>query len=219
MEGSLKQDTILTSESGRDYKVKNCLGAGGQGEVYDVLCGKKHFALKWYFKHTATDSQKAILNNLIAKGTPDKSLFLWPQDMVISKSDKLFGYIMPLREKRYKSIVDLLKRRAEPSFEALCKATYNLTKGYQKLHQMGFCYRDISWGNLFFDPDNGDVVICDNDNVSPNGDKSSAVNGTWRFMAPEIVLEKAKPSRNTDLYSLAVLLFYMFMMGTLSRAE
>ena len=32
-------------------------------------------------------------------------------------------------------------------------------------------------------------------------------------MAPEIVVGKAKPSRNTDLYSLAVLLFYMFMMG------
>ena len=32
-------------------------------------------------------------------------------------------------------------------------------------------------------------------------------------MAPEIVVGKAKPSRNTDLFSLAVLLFYMFMMG------
>ena len=32
-------------------------------------------------------------------------------------------------------------------------------------------------------------------------------------MAPEIVIGKAKPSRNTDLFSLAVLLFYMFMMG------
>ncbi|NCC02139.1 MAG: hypothetical protein EOM34_16005 [Clostridia bacterium] len=32
-------------------------------------------------------------------------------------------------------------------------------------------------------------------------------------MAPEIVVGKAKPSRNTDLYSLAVLLFYMFMLN------
>jgi serine/threonine protein kinase len=30
-------------------------------------------------------------------------------------------------------------------------------------------------------------------------------------MAPEIVREEAEPSRNTDLFSLAVLLFYMFM--------
>ncbi len=120
---------------------------------------------------------------------------------------------MPLRPKNYKSIVDLLKRQAEPSFYALCKAAFNLTKGYQKLHSMGFSYRDISWGNLFFDPDTGDVLICDNDNVSANGIDNSSVYGTPRFMAPEIVIGKAKPSRNTDLYSLAVLLFYMFMIS------
>jgi serine/threonine protein kinase len=32
-------------------------------------------------------------------------------------------------------------------------------------------------------------------------------------MAPEIITGKAKPSRNTDLFSLAVLLFYMLMMN------
>ena len=66
---------------------------------------------------------------------------------------------------------------------------------------------------MFFDPDTGDVLICDNDNVSANGIDNSSVYGTPRFMAPEIVMGQAKPSRNTDLYSLAVLLFYMFMMG------
>lgn len=84
---------------------------------------------------------------------------------------------------------------------------------YQKLHTMGYSYRDISFGNMFFDPDTGDVLICDNDNVSANGIDNSSVYGTPRFMAPEIVMGQAKPSRNTDLYSLAVLLFYMFMMG------
>jgi serine/threonine protein kinase len=78
---------------------------------------------------------------------------------------------------------------------------------------MGYSYRDISFGNLFFDPDTGDVLICDNDNVSANGVNNSSVYGTPRFMAPEIVVGKAKPSRNTDLFSLAVLLFYMFMLG------
>ena len=62
---------------------------------------------------------------------------------------------------------------------------------------------------MFFDPDTGDVLICDNDNVSANGIDNSSVYGTPRFMAPEIVMGQAKPSRNTDLYSLAVLLFYM----------
>lgn len=160
----------------------------------------------------ATREQKTILDNLVTKGAPDVS-FLWPQDLIFEKFGEPFGYIMPLRPKNHKSIVDMMKRRAEPSFYALCRAAYNLTNGYQKLHSMGYSYRDISFGNLFFDPANGDVLICDNDNVSANGIDDSSIYGTPRFMAPEIVMRNAKPSRNTDLYSLAVLLFYMFMMG------
>ena len=212
MDGQLKAGTFLTSESSTKYKVVSLLGAGGQGEVYDVESSGKHYALKWYFKHMATKEQKAILDNLVAKGSPDAS-FLWPQDIIFKNYGAPFGYIMPLRPKNFKSIVDMMKRRAEPSFYALCRAAYNLTSGYQKLHTMGYSYRDISFGNLFFDPDNGNVLICDNDNVAANGLDNSSVYGTPRFMAPEIVVGKAKPSRNTDLYSLAVLLFYMFMMG------
>lgn len=212
MEGLLKPNSYLVSNSSQRYKIISFLGAGGQGEVYDVECNGKHYALKWYYKHMATKEQKAILDNLISKGAPDAS-FLWPQDLIFTKFGESFGYIMPLRPKNYKSIVDMMKRRAEPSFYTLCRAAYNLTNGYQKLHSMGYSYRDISFGNLFFDPDNGDVLICDNDNVSANGKDDSSVYGTPRFMAPEIVLGKAKPSRNTDLYSLAVLLFYIFMMG------
>lgn len=212
MEGQLKNGTVLTSESSNQYKVKSLLGAGGQGEVYDVECGGKHYALKWYFKHMATKEQKAILDNLISRGAPDSS-FLWPQDLIFKSLGESFGYIMPLRPKNYKSIVDMMKRRAEPSFYALSHAAFNLTNGYEKLHSMGYSYRDISFGNLFFDPDTGEVLICDNDNVSANGVNNSSVYGTPRFMAPEIVTGKSKPSRNTDLFSLAVLLFYMFMMG------
>lgn len=212
MDGLLKSGTILASESGNKYVVKQLLGAGGQGEVYDVENGGKHFALKWYYRHTATAAQKVILENLIAKGRPDDS-FLWPEDLIYKHTGEPFGYIMELRPKNYRSIVDLMKRKADPSFYTLCKAAFNLTKGYQKLHAMGYSYRDISFGNLFFDPDTGNVLICDNDNVSVNGKDDSSVYGTPRFMAPEIVLGKAKPSRNTDLFSLAVLLFYMFMMN------
>lgn len=212
MDGQLKIGTVLTSESSNKYKVISMLGSGGQGEVYDVECNGKHYALKWYFKHMATQEQKGILDNLISRGAPDSS-FLWPQDLIFKSIGEPFGYIMPLRPKNYKSIVDMMKRRAEPSFYALCRAAYNLTNGYEKLHSMGYSYRDISFGNLFFDPDTGDVLICDNDNVSANGVNKSTVYGTPRFMAPEIVLGKAKPSRNTDLFSLAVLLFYMFMLG------
>ena len=215
MESNLKTGAVLQSDSGAEYKVLRLLGAGGQGEVYEVAQAAKNSenkALKWYFEHTATPAQKSIIKDLLAKSAPDKT-FLWPLDVVDSTSrGEPFGYVMDLRPDNYKGIVDMMKRRAEPTFYALCRAAFNLTRGYEKLHGMGYSYRDISFGNVFFDPDSGDGLICDNDNVSASGQDDSAVYGTPRFMAQEIVVGKAKPSRNTDQYSLAVLLFYMFML-------
>ena len=70
-----------------------------------------------------------------------------------------------------------MKKRVNPSFYTLCRTAFNLTRGYQKLHAMGAKYQDISFGNLFFNPDNGDVLICDNDNVSFDNSKPGGVLG------------------------------------------
>jgi DNA-binding helix-hairpin-helix protein with protein kinase domain len=211
---ALKDGTKLLSKNRMTYTVKRFIASGGQGEVYEVE-GKKgqFYALKWYYPHAATPYQQKLIERLIERGAPD-SRFLWPLDIIFSpkKEDKPFGYVMRLRTPTYKSIVDLMKRRAEPTFSALCLAAINLADGYQSLHSQGLCYRDISFGNVFFNPADGDVLICDNDNVTVNKDTESGTYGTPRFIAPEIIAKKESPSTNTDLYSMAVLLFYMFML-------
>jgi serine/threonine protein kinase len=106
----------------------------------------------------------------------------------------------------------MMKRRIEPGFRALATVGLELSHSFLQLHARGLCYRDISFGNAFFDPDTGEVLICDNDNVAVDNQDKGGIYGTPRFMAPEIVRGDAVPSSQTDLFSLSVLLFYMFMM-------
>lgn len=202
---------VRTESSGMACEVEQFLGGGGQGEVYRAKAGDHCVALKWYFPASATSEQHTALETLIRMGSPSQR-FLWPLELVSAAGVAGYGYIMPLREARYKSIVDMMKRRIEPSFRALATAGLELSHSYLQLHAKGLCYRDISFGNVFFDPDSGEVLICDNDNVAVDSQSSCSVYGTPRFMAPEIVTGAAVPNTQTDLFSLAVLLFYIFMM-------
>ncbi len=198
------------------YEVEKFLGGGGQGEVYrarlvDGHGGGPPTALKWFFPHylRRDPDLHTRLEHAIDAGPPSDR-FLWPQGLVQATNRDGFGYVMPLREERFVGITDLLTRRAVPTFRALVTAGFELAHNYLQLHAEGLCYHDISFGNVFFDPQSGEVRICDNDNVSVNGQRSAIV-GTPRFMAPEIVRGEAAPNAQTDLFSLAVLLFYMLV--------
>ena len=65
---------------------------------------------------------------------------------------------------------------------------------------------------MFVDPLSYDVLIADNDNVGIDGQPGLGVRGTENFMAPEVVRRDAHPSTNTDLWSLSVFIFYLFVM-------
>jgi len=205
----LQLGSSVKSTSGHSCKVESFLGGGGQGEVYRALVDGKPLALKWYFADQATAAQRQNLEVLIGKGSPNAQ-FLWPMVLASAPAVAGFGYLMPLREPRYKSIVDLMKRRIEPTFQVLATAGLQLAQAFLELHAKGLCYRDISFGNVFFDPVSGDIQVCDNDNVAIDGQGSGGVLGTPRFIAPEVVRGEAVPSTQTDLFSLSVLLFYLF---------
>ncbi len=202
---------VRTEGSGLPCKVEEFLGGGGQGEVYRASLAGRPVALKWYLPAAATAEQHVALE-LLAKKGPPTDRFLWPLELAAAPDVPGFGYVMPLREPRYRGIVDLMKRRVEPTFRALATAGLELADSYLQLHAKGLCYRDISFGNVFFDPETGEVLICDNDNVAVDGSATAGVLGTPRFMAPEVVRGEALPSTQTDLFSLAVLLFYMLMV-------
>jgi serine/threonine protein kinase len=195
-------------------RVLSLLGEGGQGSVFevaDVATGERA-ALKWYHPHNSSVSQRQAIELLLERGAPSES-FLWPTALVAQPDQPGFGYLMPLRPDEFVGLSDLLAGRVEMTFSGVSTLCLELAHSFLLLHSEGLCYRDISFGNVFFEPSAGRILICDCDNVGVDGRSESMVLGTRRFMAPEIVRGEARPSTRTDLYSLAVLLFYVLMVG------
>jgi len=205
----LKLNHQLTTIYNQQVTVLEKLGEGGQGIVYKVKYGDQEMALKWYFKSKLQDPQK-FYNNIqhnIDVGAPNDS-FLWPLDMT-DWVDGTFGYIMPLRPKGFDDFSKyLLAKIGFKSLTAWVNTALNIVEAFDTLHKKGYNYQDLNDGNFFINFGTGDVLICDNDNVMGHG-FDSGIMGKCRYMAPEIVKGEKKPDKQTDRYSLAVVLFML----------
>ena len=189
------------------------LGAGGQGAVYLVDVGGRQLALKWYHLRVVQldTTLRERIERLVQEGPPDKR-FLFPFDLVTIEGRPEFGYVMPVVSDDRRPFSDIRlapPKRLDLTLEARATACYEIAESFQQLHIRGFSYQDLNFGSFFVDPIRGGVLICDADNITPDG-MLGGVLGTPKFMAPEIVRREPGivPSSQTDLYSMAVLFFY-----------
>lgn len=195
--------------------VETTLGQGGQGIVYRVDVGGQKYALKWYLKdYLKSIDQKKFYQNLCSNqmaGAPSED-FLWMLDVSDYQADS-FGYLMKLRPATFVGFSSYLNAEVKiNSILVLLKTARNICRAFQSLHRLGYSYQDINDGNFFLNPQTGDVLVCDNDNVAPCG-VWMGMGGKDRYMAPEVVLGKKRAGMESDLYSLAVILFMLFYVA------
>lgn len=217
---TLKKGNKVQMKYGGEATVLDEFGLGGQGTVYKVSYQGKEYALKWYHKGVFKGKEKEFYKNLennIEKGAPDES-FLWPIGITNAMADGTFGYIMGIRPQGYHELTEFFvggkkqKQVKFKSFEAIADAAINIIQAFRTLHNSGYSYQDINNGNFFINPENGDALICDNDNVSPNG-VNLGILGKQRYMAPEIVIMKNDPDKMSDRFSLGVILFRLLFIN------
>ncbi|MBR6143718.1 MAG: hypothetical protein IKQ23_05480 [Treponema sp.] len=206
-----KKGETIKLEGGKSAKIIAKLGEGGQGIVYSVKIDGKDYALKWYtFRFQNKKEFRKNLQTNIANGAPDDK-FLWP--LYLTEEVKgSFGYIMNLRPGNFSDFSDILNNKVRfASTEVLITSALNIVNAFRTLHRKGLSYQDLNDGNFFIDVKTGEVLVCDNDNVTPDGMKNAGnIGGKPGYMAPEIVCGKAYPNSLTDCHSLAVILFKLF---------
>ncbi|MCL2057238.1 MAG: protein kinase, partial [Oscillospiraceae bacterium] len=243
----LKKGEIVTTENGGQFTVvvakpdkkKIPLGEGGQGVAYKVESGGKFYALKWYKpKMFSDDDRKEKFRENLAKNIRDEApsgKFVWPLQLTKYK-EGTFGYIMELFPSAYTSMSDIMIKPDEARFtgdrdkgitplEAEVNAALNIINAFRDLHRAGKSYQDVNEGGFYIRLSDGDVLICDCDNVAEY-EKNLGIIGKPGYMAPEIVASigqsrdnpdaKGKivlPSVSTDDYSMANILFRLLFRG------
>lgn len=202
----LKTNQRVPLEIGGSCTVKRELGRGGQGIVYLVDLNGKDMALKWYTTIPGEQFYKNLKKNIDAKAPSDA--FIWPEYLT-KMHDGQFGYVMKLFPQGYYDFSDfLLAKQKFKSFYAMLNAAMKICDAMKILHRLGYTYQDLNDGNFCIRPTDGDVLICDNDNVVPQG-QQSGIKGKMRYMAPEIVTG-GMPDKYSDRFSFSVILFMLF---------
>ena len=199
---------------GGTVTVEKFLGEGGQGCVYMADFNGEKKALKWYKKSSMGASPDAFYENIkqnVMRGAPSAE-FLWPLD-ITEWADGTFGYIMDLRPDGYYEVTDYMLCHVRfQSYRAIIDAAMSIVSAFRILHNKGYSYQDLNDGNFFIHPQTGRVLICDNDNVAPDGVETGII-GKPRYMAPEIVLKKNKPDSLSDRFSMSVILYILFCLN------
>lgn len=229
MNPALNVGERLTTSTGETYVVKTYLGYGGQGEVHRVTGPNGDMALKWYhsdrfLKRIDSEAFYKNIKRNVENGVPKLSAgdtateFIWPLKLVPWQRGS-FGYIMKLFPPGYENMSNVILGRKKSSdgkttrivwgsWFALVTAALNIVRAFEILHSNGLSYQDLNEGGLAVNLTNGDVMICDCDNVSPDR-KNLGIRGVMHYMAPEVVCG-GLPDRQSDEYSLAIILFRLF---------
>jgi hypothetical protein len=197
--------------AGVPCEIRERLGTSIQAEVYRASFNGRDCILKWYFPHAELEERRTGIERLLKKGAPSDN-FHWPCDIASSTGTPGFGYVTPMREARFRSFGEVLSRRAEPSFRPLTTAALGLAEAFFRLHMEGLAYSHLSLGHLFLDPLTGEVLLCENDEVTAADEEYKGGLGHPRFLAPELITGRAGPGTATDLHALAVLLFHLLFL-------
>ena len=209
----LKIGDRIPLELGGAAKITAVLGSGGQGTVYRAEFAGKEYALKMYFPNKLKRPElfRDNLARLTEEGVADEA-FLMPK-LLTAKCDGSFGFLMELIPEEYKPFSDVLNARVRFSgLYSVVNSAIRIISAFRTLHNSGKSYQDLNDGGFFIRPSDGDVLICDCDNIAPYGEHLG-IAGKPGYMAPEIVRGEKAPDKLTDRYSLAVVLFRLLLRG------
>lgn len=198
----------IKSTKGTDIKIISTIGSGFKSTVYLISYGEEKMALKWYnpsYFHNDLNTLYLKMEHLVHRGKIC-STFLSPVD-ITPVTEGSFGVVFDLIPAGYYELTDFLRGSVYfSSHKILVDAALDIVNAFRVLSCNGYTYQSIDDTCFYINPETGNVIILDNDNIHAIGEYGDIL-GSPKYLAPEVVAGKAKPDRNSNLFSLAVILF------------
>lgn len=221
----------------RDYHLEAPLhgGSGGEGCIY-TLKGDSSLVAKIYHEdryvkapHDRAYQKRKLEAMLKLKFDPryqDSWCFAWPQDILLDQG-RMVGYVMPRINTRYmlNSVYNDTRAQMFPhwTWRTMTQVAYNLSVNIASLHRSGIVAGDLNPANMMVDPRNHLVVMIDCDSYDvydpDTQEHFPCMVGTAEVLAPELQMvgdlssPKARFTKESDCFSLAVLIFKLLMNG------
>ena len=195
------------------------LGGGGQGSVYFMPAqnGMPEKAVK-VLKNSSPEFREHI--KALTETKFHRDLPVCRPEKWFETTGGEFGYIMELIGEGFVEYSELIKAVTEqrkdniPRLTALCRICYELSDIIRYIHGKGWLYLDFSEKNFAFHPQYGLVQIFDSENMVDMKDAAKGttfISGSFGTMAPELLLNEAKPNEDTDNFALASVIFQLFL--------
>ncbi len=219
---------LITLRNGQTEQYEDePFASGAQGTLH--LSRDKQWVVKLY--HDSKNARVAVLNkvigdfNVTTHDAGSDHLFAWP-NAIVDKPRVGVRMANVNRLVEHKSLTWWIGARAFKRLGPDIRGTWldrvivavNMARIAWKLHSNGLCHSDFSGDNFLANVARQHVVLIDLDNLVVPGVLPPEMLGTGDYMAPEIVMGRnkpnsgAKPAIETDLHSLAVLIYQLLLM-------
>jgi serine/threonine protein kinase len=209
----------IVSVSGQKFKLTGLAGYGAQGVVYEENTGK--YMVKLYYPSGCQSIDEDVLERLqFIKDIKTPKNFVNVVDLItapypgyvmdkVVNHNSLNSYLIPDKNHSFSEWYNKNLGLLERIFVG-----YVIAKAFGELEKSNLSYCDISGNNILIKTSNGaSVKMIDVDNIYIAGKGKSAVLGTARYMAPEVISRQKNPDVLSDNYSLAVILFELLRVG------
>lgn len=218
-----KNSVLVTDENGYVHILKGkCIGAGGEGEIYEIENEPDVVAKIYYPKYRTQDRQEKIRAMLETdyRLLPEYS---WPICMLFIDSN--FCGFMMTKLSGYEQLIDfyVFDNRRKYSWAKYVAVAMNIAAVVGTLHEHGLIIGDLKPENILVNTSDCKVAFVDTDSYdikTASGKLYPCLVATPEFAAPELqgldTLSSGNRSvfsTNTDCFCLAVILFRLLMNG------